>query len=189
MKEIIKSLRTILVFAVILGILYPLVMTGISTIAFKSQAEGSLVYSDNKLVGSNLIGQNFSGDMWFHGRPSASSYDGLKSGGTNLAMSNPDFKKNTEANIDSFLSQNPGIKKEDIPADIVTASASGLDPEISVDAAYLQAKRVAAENGMTEEQVKSVIDKNKSGKFINIFGQDRVNVLKLNIDILNSRKK
>lgn len=189
MKEVIKSIRIILVFAVILGILYPLAITGISSVAFKPQAEGSLVYSDNKIVGSSLIGQNFTGDMWFHGRPSVSSYNGLKSGGTNLAMSNPDFKKNTEANIDNFLSQNPGVKREDIPADIVTASASGLDPDISVDAAYLQVKRVAAANGMTEAQVKSLVDKNKETKFLNIFGQNRVNVLKLNLDILRSKKK
>lgn len=189
MKSIIKSIRLVLVFVILLGIIYPLTMTLISNAIFPAQAQGSLVKQNGTVVGSEIIGQSFTGSAWFHGRPSAASYDGLKSGGTNLALSNPRFTKDTEAAIDTFLKENPGVRKQDIPADIITSSASGLDPEISTEAAYEQAKRVAGANGLTEAEVKNVIDKDKEGRFLGIFGQDRVNVLKLNMDIQSIRKK
>lgn len=189
MKNIIKSIRIVLVFVILLGIIYPLTMTLISNVLFPSQAQGSLIKQNGTVVGSGLIGQTFISGAWFHGRPSAASYDGLKSGGTNLALSNPQFTKNTEAAIDNFIKENPGVKRQDIPSDIITASASGLDPEISLSAAYEQAKRVAGANGLTEAEIKSIIDRDKEGKFLGIFGQDRVNVLKLNMDIMSIKKK
>lgn len=185
MKDINRGLRLTLIFVIILGIIYPLVMTGISNLIFPEKAKGSLIYDKNQLVGSSLIGQKFTDDKWFHGRPSAVEYDASKSGGTNLAMTNPDFKKALDSNLKDFLSKNPTVKQEDIPADILTASASGLDPEISVVSAKLQADRVAKVNGITIEEVNKIIDSNKNGKFLGVFGQERVKVLTLNLKLLN----
>lgn len=189
MKEFSRAIKITLVFILILGIIFPVIMTGVSKIAFPNKSKGSLIYSNGKVIGSKLIGQDFTGDKWFNGRPSESKYDGTKSGGSNLAMSNPKWKKSVEKNIDNFIKNNPGIKREDIPEDIVTASASGLDPEISVEAANLQVKRVAQASGVTEEQVKILVKENSSGKFLGIFGEKRVNVLNLNLSLLNKTKK
>lgn len=185
MNEVKKGLRLTLIFAIILGVIYPLVMTGISNLLFPKQAKGSLVYNKNILIGSSLIGESFTDDKWFQGRPSAVNYDASKSGGTNAAMSNPEFKKALEKNLQDFLAKNPTVKKQDVPADIITASASGLDPEISVESARLQAGRVAKANGMSVDDVNKLIDSTKSGKFLGLFGQERVNVLTLNLKLLN----
>ncbi|MDF2880951.1 MAG: KdpC [Clostridiaceae bacterium] len=185
MNEVKRGLRLTLIFVIILGVIYPLVMTGISNLIFPKQAKGSLVYNKNEIIGSSLIGQNFTDDKWFQGRPSAVQYDASKSGGTNLAMSNPEFRKALDKNVQNFLRKNPTVKKEDIPADIITASASGLDPEISVASAKLQAERVAKANGMSVDEVNKLIDSNKSRKFLGLFGQETVNVLTLNLNLLN----
>ncbi len=185
MNEVKKGLRLTLVFVIILGVIYPLAMTGISNLFFPKQAKGSLVYNKNVLVGSSLIGESFTDDKWFQGRPSAVNYDASKSGGTNTAMSNPEFKKILEKNLQDFLAKNPTVKKQDVPADMITASASGLDPEISVESARLQAERVAKANGMSVDDVNKLIDSTKSGKFLGLFGQERVNVLTLNLKLLN----
>jgi len=185
MNDVKRGLRLTLIFVIILGIIYPLAMTGISNLIFPGKAKGSLVYDKNQLIGSSLIGQKFTEDKWFQGRPSAVEYDASKSGGTNLAMSNPEFKKALDRNLKDFLSKNPTVKQEEIPADIITASASGLDPEITVASAKLQAERVAKANGISIEEVNKIIDSNKSGKFLGVFGQERVNVLILNLKLLN----
>lgn len=185
MKDVKPGLRLTLIFVIILGIIYPLTMTGVSRLVFPEKAKGSLLYNKDELIGSSLIGQKFTEDRWFQGRPSAVDYDASKSGGTNLAMSNPEFGKSVEKNIQDFISKNPTAKKEDIQSDIVTASASGLDPEITVVSAKLQAERVAKANGKTVEEIYSLIDDAKIGKFIGIFGQERVNVLELNLKLLN----
>jgi potassium-transporting ATPase KdpC subunit len=185
MNDVKKGLRLTLIFIIILGVIYPLVMTGISNLIFPEKSKGSLVYNKNVLIGSSLIGQKFADDKWFQGRPSAVDYDASKSGGTNLAMSNPEFKKALDRNLQDFLSKNPTVKKEDVPTDIITASASGLDPEISVTSAKLQAERVAKANGMTAQEINKIIDDNKSSKFLGIFGRERVNVLMLNLKLLN----
>jgi len=185
MKDIKRGLKLTLIFMIILGVIYPLAMTGISRVVFSEKSKGSLVYNKGEVIGSSLIGQKFTDDRWFQGRPSAVDYDASKSGGSNLAMSNPEFKKAVEKNIEEFLSKNPNVKREDIPADIITASASGLDPEITVASAKLQAERVAKANGKTVEEINKIIDMSKSGKFLGMFGQERVNVLKLNMMLLN----
>ena len=185
MSDIKRGLKLTLAFMIILGVIYPLTMTGISTLLFPDKSKGSLLYNKDELIGSSLIGQKFIDDRWFQGRPSAVDYDASKSGGSNLSMSNPEFKKAVDKNIQDFLSKNPTVKKEDIPADIVTASASGLDPEITVASAKLQAERVAKANGMTIEEINKIIDNNKNGKFLGVFGQERVNVLTLNLELLN----
>jgi K+-transporting ATPase ATPase C chain len=185
MKDIKRALKLTVVFTVILGIIYPAAMTGISKVLFNKSANGSLVYMNGTLIGSELIGQKFTEDKWFQGRPSAVDYDASKSGGTNIAMSNPKFASFVEDNISSFLKANPTVKRQDIPADIITASASGLDPEISVASARLQAERIAKANNMTVEKVNSIIEENKESKFLGIFGQERINVLKLNLALVN----
>ena len=185
MNEVKKGLRLTLIFVIILGVIYPLVVTGISNLFFPKQAKGSLVYNKNVLVGSSLIGESFTDNKWFQGRPSAVNYDSSKSGGPNTATSNPEFKKNLEKNLQDFLAKNPTVKKQDVPADMITASASGLDPEISVQSARLQAERVAKANGMSVNDVNKLIDSTKSGKFLGLFGQERVNVLTLNLKLLN----
>ncbi|MGB9679257.1 MAG: potassium-transporting ATPase subunit KdpC [Thermoanaerobacteraceae bacterium] len=189
MKEISKALKFILIFVVILGFIYPFFMTFIANLIFPYQANGSIIIKDGKPVGSELIGQNFDGSKWFQGRPSAVDYDALSSGGTNYALSNPKLTQEVEKNISDFLKANPGVNKKDIPVDIVTSSGSGLDPHISPEAAYLQVKRVAKANNLPEDVVKKLVDNNIEGRFLGIFGNPRVNVLKLNLSLLNELKK
>lgn len=189
MKEFNRAIKITLVFILVLGIIFPVLMTGISRIAFPSKSQGSIVYNDGKAVGSKLIGQDFKGTRWFQGRPSESNYEGTKSGASNLSITNPQWKKKIENNIDDFIKNNPGIKREDIPEDIVTSSASGLDPEISLEAADLQVDRVAQANNISENEVKKLVQDNCSGKFLGIFGEKRVNVLNLNLSIFNKTKK
>jgi K+-transporting ATPase ATPase C chain len=185
MGNVKRGLKLTLIFMIILGVVYPLVMTGISRFIFPDKSKGSLVYSNGQLIGSTLIGQKFTGDKWFQGRPSAVDYDASKSGGSNLSMSNPEFRKTVDKNIQDFLSKNPAVKKEEIPSDIITASASGLDPDITVASAKLQAERVARANRKTVDEINRLIESNKKGKFLGVFGQERVNVLTLNMKLIN----
>jgi K+-transporting ATPase ATPase C chain len=188
-EEIKRTIKFTLVFMVLLGLVYPFVMTGIANLLFPYQAKGSIIKVDGKPVGSELIGQKFTDPRWFMGRPSAVDYDATSSGGTNYALSNPKFHEELEKNIEEFLKKNPGVKRSEIPADIVTSSGSGLDPHISPKAAYLQVKRVAKVNGLPEEVVKKLVDKNIEGRFLGLFGEPRVNVLKLNLSLLEEIKK
>ncbi|NNG66356.1 potassium-transporting ATPase subunit KdpC [Caldanaerobacter subterraneus] len=188
-EEIKRTIKFTLVFMVLLGLVYPFVMTGIANLLFPYQAKGSIIKVDSKSVGSELIGQKFTDPRWFMGRPSAVDYDATSSGGTNYALSNPKFHEELEKNIEEFLKKNPGVKRSEIPADIVTSSGSGLDPHISPEAAYLQVKRVAKANGLPEEVVKKLVDKNIEGRFLGLFGEPRVNVLKLNLSLLEEIKK
>jgi len=185
MSDLKRSIKLTLLFMLILGIIYPLTMTGLSRLIFPEKSKGSLVYNNGVLIGSTLIGQKFTDNRWFQGRPSTVDYNALNSGGSNLSMSNPEFKKEINKNIEDFLIKNPTVKKEDIPAEMVTSSASGLDPDITVASARLQAKRVAKANGLSLDEVNRIIDNNKNGKFLGIFGQERVNVLTLNMKLLN----
>ncbi|ERM92058.1 potassium transporter KtrA [Caldanaerobacter subterraneus subsp. yonseiensis KB-1] len=188
-EEIKRTIKFTLVFMVLLGLVYPFVMTGIANLLFPYQAKGSIIKVDSKPVGSELIGQKFTDPRWFMGRPSAVDYDATSSGGTNYALSNPKFHEELEKNIEEFLKKNPRVKRSEIPADIVTSSGSGLDPHISPEAAYLQVKRVAKANGLPEEVVKKLVDKNIEGRFLGLFGEPRVNVLKLNLSLLEEIKK
>ena len=188
MKEFGKGFKFILVLMIITGIIFPLFMTGISRIIFPEKSKGSIVTQNGKIIGSKLIGQKFTDNKWFIGRPSASDYDGLKSGGSNLALTNPKFKESVNKNIEEFLSKNPEVSKNDIPVDMVTSSASGLDPDISYEAALLQAKRVAKENNISYNEVLKIVKDNKEGKFLGIFGEDKVNVLKVNLALLEKTK-
>lgn len=155
------------------GVLYPLAMTLIAGVAFPSQAGGSPVIHDGFVVGSALIGQNFTGPGYFHSRPSAVGYDALSSGASNLGPSNSELLSKVESRMP------PGAPA--VPGDAVLGSGSGLDPDISVENAMAQAPMVAAENGLAEETVKDLIRKHEQGRFLGIWGEPRVNVLELNL--------
>lgn len=200
MKSYLKHLKNALLVSVamfvICGFAYPMVMTGISQIIFPHQANGSLIEENGEVVGSSLVGQDFTDEKLFHCRPSAynyntytkedkknGNYSGVASGSNNYAPSNPDLKKRINEDIEEFLKENPTIKKEDIPSDIITASGSGLDPHISVEAANVQIDRISENTGLTKKQLKKMIKENTEEKFLGVFGEEKVNVLELNLSL------
>lgn len=195
-----KHFRKAFIFAigmfVICGLLYPLALTGIAQVTFSDKANGSLVYEDGEAVGSSIVGQDFTDERLFHCRPSAYNYNtyteeqkengeyaGLSSGSNNYGNSNPELKKRIAEDINQFLEENPTVSKDEIPSDIITASGSGLDPHISPEAAQVQVDRVVKNTGLSKEEVQKMIEKNTEGKVLGIFGEDKVNVLLLNLDI------
>lgn len=172
------SLRLLIVATVVLGVAYP--AFGLAAgLLFPRQAEGSLITVDGKVVGSSLLGQEFAGDAWFHGRPSASGYDGLASGASNLGPNNADLVAAIEQRIDEVAARE-GVAPADVPADAVTASASGLDPAISVEYAALQVPRVAAARGMAEDDVRALVADATTGRALGVLGEPFVNVITLN---------
>ena len=200
MKSSVKAVFKIIVFSLVLllicGIIYPLVMTGVSQIVFRDKANGSIIEVDGKAVGSELVGQDFEDDRFMKCRPSAvnyniytedekasGEYEGLASGSTNLAPSSNDLKERVEKDMEEFLKKNPSIKKEDIPADLLTASGSGLDPHISPKSAEVQIPALAKFTGLDDKELQKIVDKNTEGKFLGIFGEKTVNVLKVNLEI------
>ena len=165
------------------GVLYPYAITGIGQIAFASQAEGSLVSRDGQPVGSSLIGQAFSSPKYFWGRPSATSpmpNNATASSGSNQGPLNPALIDTVKSRIDALKAADPS-NTAPIPVDLVTASASGLDPEISVAAAYYQAGRIARERQLPVDEVRSIIDQHRKSQYLGFFGEPRVNVLALNL--------
>ncbi|GAB2935998.1 potassium-transporting ATPase subunit KdpC [Hafnia psychrotolerans] len=164
------------------GVIYPLITTGISTALFHKQAQGSLIMDGDKLIGSELIGQNFTHNNYFWGRPSATSdtpYNAMASGGSNLAVSNPALDKAVADRVAALRRANPQSSPQ-VPVDLVTASASGLDPQISVEAAQWQTQRVASARGLTVAQVTKLIDDNTASPLVNFLGPTVVNVVQLN---------
>ena len=169
------------ILAVVLAGLYPLALAGLAKLA-PGHGDGVKVIMNGKVVGYELLGQKFTDDKYFWSRPSAVDYNSAGSAGSNKGPSNPDYLKIVQDRIDTFLVHNPGIKKEEIPADLVTASGSGLDPDISPASAYVQVKRVAKVRGLSEEKVKALVDQHVDKPFLGM-GPSKVNVLKLNIDL------
>ena len=184
MKTILRP--AVVLFAVltlICGVLYPLAIAGIGQVAFANEANGSLVSRDGKTVGSSLIGQAFSSPQYFWGRPSATSpqpNNGTSSGGSNLGPLNPALVDAIKGRVDALKAADPA-NAVPVPVDLVTASASGLDPEISVAAAYYQTARIARERHLSNEQVKALIDHEIQPQYFGFFGEPRVNVLALNL--------
>jgi K+-transporting ATPase ATPase C chain len=177
------TLVLFLLLAAITGIAYPLVVTGIAAALFPTQAAGSLVIHNGKAVGSSLIGQAFGDPRHFWSRPSATApqpYNSLASGGSNLGPLNPDLAKAIEARIAALRAADP-TNKAPIPIDLVTASGSGLDPDISLAAANYQAPRIARERGLAPEAVQKLVTAHAHGKWLGILGEPRVNVLELNL--------
>lgn len=201
-----RGLRQSLVITFLLlllcGFVFPVLLTGISAVIFPSQANGSLVYADGQAVGAENVGQDFTEPYFMKGRPSAYNYNtyyedeqgnryyndgsefaGLGSGSNNYAPSNPALTERVEADIEAFLEENPDVKREDIPADLMTASGSGLDPHISPESARIQIPALAAASGLSEEKLEQIVADNTKGKLFGIFGEETVNVLGVNLDI------
>jgi len=169
---------------VLTGIVYPLAIWGIAQMIFPTQAGGSLVVAGDKVVGSSLIGQNFSSPRYFQSRPSAAGdkgYDAANSNGSNLAPTNKALIDAVKLRLKNFIESNPAANPRQVPVDLVTASGSGLDPEISPAAASLQVARVARARGISEDQVRQLIAANTRPRFAGIFGEPGVNVLLLNL--------
>ena len=178
-----RAVSLLVVMTVLLGFGYPLLITGLAKVAFPRQAAGSLIIRDGKLIGSRLIGQSFSDPKYFWGRPSATTpqpYNGLASGGSNLGPLNPALIDAVKANSKALHDADPGNMRP-IPVDLVTASGSGLDPEISPTAARYQAGRVAHARNISAERVEALIAANTQERFIGLIGEPRVNVLELNL--------
>ena len=176
------SIRFTLVTAVLLGIGYPLVVTGIAAVIFPHKAAGSLIkLNDGTVIGSELLAQSFTADKYFHPRPSAAGngYDATASSGSNLAQSSKTLVDRIQGSIDKLAQENPG---KPVPIDLVTTSASGLDPAITPDAAYFQAPRVAKARGISEDRVRQLVDEHIAKRQLGFLGEPRVNVLLLNLD-------
>lgn len=178
----------IMVFAIltiITGVLYPLLVTGIARTFFREKANGSLIYKDGKMVGSSLIGQQFDDPKYLWARPSATSpvpYNSGSSSGSNIGPSNPLLLEAVKARIEKLRAADPE-NKTPIPIDLVTSSASGLDPHISLAGAYYQTPRIARKRGLSLNIVKNIIDRNTDGRLFGLIGEPVVNVLKVNMDL------
>ena len=177
------SLMTLLLFTLLTGLVYPLAVTGIAQLIFPYQANGSLMQRDGQGIGSQLIGQSFTAPQYFWGRPSATApfpYNAAASSGSNLASTNPALEQAIQARIQALQSADPG-NDSPIPVDLVTASASGLDPHISVAAALYQVPRVALRRGLSEAQVRLLVAQYTEAPQFGFLGEPRVNVLMLNL--------
>jgi K+-transporting ATPase ATPase C chain len=186
LKTLIRPATTLFVLlSAVTGVLYPLAVTGVAQAAFPEQAAGSLVMKDGRVVGSALIGQDFGDPKYFWGRPSATSpmaYNGANSGGSNQGPTNPALVDAVRGRLDALRAADPG-NTAPVPVDLVTASASGLDPEISVAAARYQAARVARVRGLPPAVVDGLIARHTTGRLLGLLGEPRVNVLALNLDL------
>jgi K+-transporting ATPase ATPase C chain len=186
LKTLIRPATTLFVLlSAVTGVLYPLAVTGVAQAAFPEQAAGSLVMKDGRVVGSALIGQGFGDPKYFWGRPSATSpmaYNGANSGGSNQGPTNPALVDAVRGRLDALRAADPG-NTAPVPVDLVTASASGLDPEISVAAARYQAARVARVRGLPPAVVDGLIARHTTGRLLGLLGEPRVNVLALNLDL------
>jgi potassium-transporting ATPase KdpC subunit len=183
LKQLIPAIRITLVLTILTGFVYPAAVTGLSRLFFRNQANGSLIVKDGKVIGSSLIGQNFSRPGYFHSRPSAAGndgYDASASGGSNLGPTSRKLIDRVKSDIDSFRRENSDYHGP-IPADLVTASGSGLDPHISPASARAQALRVAKARGMTADQVNRLIAQFTEAPTFGILGDPRVNVLSINL--------
>jgi K+-transporting ATPase ATPase C chain len=192
LREIRPAIVVLVALTLITGLVYPLAMTGIAQVIFPSQANGSLIEQNGKVIGSELIGQNFASDKYFHGRPSATTapdpkdptktvpapYNAANSGGSNLAPSNKALIDRVKGDLAKLQKENPGTP---VPIDLVTTSASGLDPNISPDAALFQVPRIAKARNLPEDRLRQLVEDNTDDRLLDLLGEPRVNVLTLNV--------
>src|SRR5580658_11123757 len=179
-KYILPSLKLTLVLIIICSVLYPLLVAVVGWLT-PGQGNGVTVVYNGKVVGYANIGQRFTDDKYFWSRPSAVAYNAAGSAGSNKGPSNPDYLKDVQAHIDTFLAHNPGVRKEDIPAELVTYSGSGLDPDLSPAGAKIQVKRIAAVRHLDENKLNDLVDRYTESPLLGIFGPAKVNVLRLNV--------
>jgi potassium-transporting ATPase KdpC subunit len=184
-KIAVRAALATIVLMFLTGVVYPLVITGIAQFGFRDKADGSLQTVDGRVIGSTLIGQLWEGDEWFHGRPSAIDDDASTSSGSNLGPNSSELESAIAERAKAILAlegpYNPDLTVAAIPIDLLTASASGLDPDISEAAALLQVPRIAAVRGMSEQAVRRLVQENVQGRQLGFLGQARVNVLELNV--------
>ena len=184
-KIALRATLATIVLLVLTAVVYPLVITGVAQVAMSNKADGSLVEQNGKPVGSSLIGQTWKGDQWFYGRPSAIAYDASTSSGTNLGPNSKplesDIAKQAAAILKLEGPYNPGLTVAQIPADLLTSSGSGLDPDISEAAALLQVPRIAAVRHLSQDQVRTLVEDHVVGRTLGFLGQAHVNVLELNL--------
>ena len=192
LKEIRPAIVFVVALTIITGLIYPFVMTGVAGVIFPHQAQGSMIERDGKVVGSALIGQEFTGDRYFHGRPSATvapdpndstktvpaPYNAANSGGSNLGPTNNALIERVQGDVDKLKQENPSAP---VPIDLVTTTASGLDPDISPAAALFQVPRVAKARNMPEDRVRQLVNERVEGRTLGFLGEPRVNVLALNM--------
>ncbi len=192
LRELRPAIVLVIILTLITGLVYPLVMTGIAGVLFPTQAQGSLVTADGKVVGSSLIGQEFTSDKYFHGRPSATTapdpndssktvsapYNAANSGGSNLGPTNKALIDRVKADADKLKQENPSTA---VPIDLVTTTGSGLDPDISPEGALFQVPRVAKARNIAEDRLRRLVNDHVEGRMLGLFGEPRVNVLTLNM--------
>lgn len=192
MKNLLKAFKLTLAFCVLFSVLYIFVLWVFAKIAGPNGGNAEVVVVDGKVVGAANVGQAFTKDVYFWGRPSCAGdgYDASSSAGSNKGATHPEYLQEVESRIDTFLLKHPYLQRSEVPAEMVTASGSGLDPEISKAGAYVQIKRVAQARGMSEEKVKEVVDQYVKGPLLGLFGPaSRVNVLKLNVALDEIQKE
>jgi potassium-transporting ATPase KdpC subunit len=183
-KNILRSFLLLIIFTIVLGLIYPLLITGIAKIISPYRSSGSLIKYEDKIVGSELIGQNFTGEQYFHPRPSAAGkdgYDSLSSGSLNYAPANENFISAVKERISNFRKENNLEDNVKIPSDAVTSSGSGLDPDISISNAILQAGRIAKKRNIPVSEINDLIRQNTAKRMLGFLGEPKVNVLKLNL--------
>ncbi|MGF6307050.1 K+-transporting ATPase ATPase C chain [Bradyrhizobium sp. i1.8.4] len=200
LREIRPAILVLVLLTAITGLAYPLAVTGIAGVIFPRQAQGSLIEKDGKVIGSALIGQEFKDDRYFHGRPSATvapdpndssktvpaPYNAANSGGSNFGPTSKALNDRVKEDVEKLKAENPSAS---VPVDLVTTSASGLDPDISPDAALFQVPRVAKARNMSEDTVRELVRQNTQGRFAGVIGEPRVNVLALNLALDAARAK
>ena len=174
---------------IVLTVCYILVLRLTSAVASPNDGQAELVELNGTVVGAANVGQAFTDSVYFWGRPSAVDYNGGGSGGSNKGTNNPEYLAEVEERIDAFLSAHPYLLREEVPAEMVTASGSGLDPDISIRGAEVQIRRVADARGMSEESVRSIVEENIRKPWLGLFGTYKVNVLKLNVALDEAQKK
>lgn len=186
MKMTLTAIRVSVVLMLLCGLIYPLVTTGVAQMIFPKQANGSLIESNGTVIGSELLAQNFQSPKLFHPRASAAKYDPTSSAGSNTAVASEDYVKGIADQIDALKKDNPNLK--DIPADLVTTSGSGFDPDLSPEAAKTQVPRISRATGISEQQLNQLVDSHTKDRQLGVFGEPRVNVTELNIELLKQVK-